>query len=232
MSRINVITGAGSGIGAATAALLRERGEIVIGVDLKGAEIDADLSTPEGRASAVERTLELSEGHIDAVIACAGISMPKPLTVSVNYFGVTEFLDALASTLALSPSPRAVVVSSMATLQPNSPELVEALLSGDEQRAVEIGGALADEGPSQGYLNYPSSKRALSRWVRRECITDRWAGAGIPLNAVAPGTAMILIAHHDPIPLLGQLQQRSGGQMAVEYLTRGPEEWRLRLHRL
>lgn len=51
-------------------------------------------------------------------------------------------------------------------------------------------------------------------------------------DAVAPGTAMILIAHHDPIPLLGQLQQRSGGQMAVEYLTRGPEEWRLRLHRL
>jgi len=51
-------------------------------------------------------------------------------------------------------------------------------------------------------------------------------------DSVAPGTAMILIAHHDPIPLLGQLQQRSGGQMAVEYLTRGPEEWRLRLHRL
>ncbi|MGP5165135.1 hypothetical protein [Arthrobacter rhombi] len=105
MSRTYVITGAGSGIGAATAQLLRERGETVIGVDLKGAEIDADLSTPEGRTSGVERAIDLAEGRIDAVIACAGISMPQPLTVKVNYFGVTEFLDQLAPTLATSESP-------------------------------------------------------------------------------------------------------------------------------
>lgn len=190
MSRTYVITGAGSGIGAATAQLLRERGETVIGVDLKGAEIDADLSTPEGRTSGVERAIDLAEGRIDAVIACAGISMPQPLTVKVNYFGVTEFVDQLAPTLAKSEAPRAVVVSSMASLQPNSRELVEALLSGDEDRAVDIGTALAEAGPEQGYLNYPSSKRALSRWVRRECITERYAGAGIPLNAIAPGTVI------------------------------------------
>ena len=28
---------------------------------------------------------------------------------------------------------------------------------------------------------------ALARWVRRQAITDDWAGAGIALNAVAPG---------------------------------------------
>ncbi|MGP5226791.1 SDR family oxidoreductase [Arthrobacter rhombi] len=215
MSRTYVITGAGSGIGAATAQLLRERGETVIGVDLKGAEIDADLSTPEGRTSGVERAIDLAEGRIDAVIACAGISMPQPLTVKVNYFGVTEFLDQLAPTLATSESPRAVVVSSMASLQPNSPELVEALLSGDEDRAVEIGTALAEAGPEQGYLNYPSSKRALSRWVRRACITERYAGAGIPLNAIAPGTVIspmttellstpegrAMVDQHVPMPL-------------------------------
>ncbi len=39
-----------------------------------------------------------------------------------------------------------------------------------------------------GFLNYSSSKRALSRWVRRESVSEAWAGAGIPLNAVAPGT--------------------------------------------
>lgn len=190
MNRITVITGAGSGIGAATARLLRERGETVIGVDLKGAEIDADLSTPEGRSSAVERAVQLADRHVDAVIACAGIALPQPLTVKVNFFGVTEFLDQLAPVLAESTAPRAVVVSSMASLQPNSPELVDALLAGDEERAVEIGTALAAAGPREGYLNYPSSKRALSRWVRRECITDRYAGAGIPLNAIAPGTVI------------------------------------------
>lgn len=34
---------------------------------------------------------------------------------------------------------------------------------------------------------YPSSKAALAQWLRRECVTPEWAGAGIPLNAVAPG---------------------------------------------
>ena len=34
---------------------------------------------------------------------------------------------------------------------------------------------------------YPSTKRALARWIRRTAPTEPWAGAGIPLNAVAPG---------------------------------------------
>ncbi|ALE93601.1 short-chain dehydrogenase [Arthrobacter alpinus] len=188
--RTYIVTGAGSGIGAATAALLRDRGETVIGVDLRGADVEADLSTSEGRATAAAKAVELAKGNVDAVIACAGISAPIPLTVKVNYFGVTEFLEHLAPTLAKSASPRAAVVSSMASLQPNSPELVDALLLGDEAAAVTIGAALAEKGPAEGYLNYPSSKRALSRWVRRESITPRWAGAGIPLNAVAPGTVV------------------------------------------
>lgn len=187
--RTYVVTGAGSGIGAATAALLRERGEIVVGVDLKGAEVEADLSTAVGRKTAADRALELADGKIDAVIACAGIAAPIPLTVSVNYFGVTEFLEHLAPVLAKSPAPRAAVVSSAATLQTPSAELVDAMLAGDEAKALEIGAALSAQGPA-GYLNYPSSKRALSRWVRRESITERWAGAHIPLNAIAPGTVI------------------------------------------
>lgn len=186
--RTYIVTGAGSGIGASTVTLLRERGENVIGVDLKGAEVAADLSTAAGRKTAADNVIELAGGRIDAVIACAGISAPIPLTVSVNHFGVTEFLEHLAPVLAKSPAPRAAVVSSAASLQSNSGELVDALLSGDEPAALEIGAALAAQGPRTGYLNYPSSKRALSRWIRRESITASWAGAGIPLNAVAPGT--------------------------------------------
>src|SRR5690606_41966940 len=28
---------------------------------------------------------------------------------------------------------------------------------------------------------------ALAQWMRRVCVTPGWAGAGIPLNAIAPG---------------------------------------------
>ncbi|MBS1698207.1 MAG: SDR family NAD(P)-dependent oxidoreductase [Actinobacteria bacterium] len=190
MARTYVITGSASGIGAETARILRERGETVIGVDLRGAEVDADLSTPEGRAAAAAKATELAGGTVDAVIACAGIAAPIAKTMAINYFGVTEFLTALLPALRASDAPRAAVVSSMASLQPNSPELVEAALAGDEAETLRLGEALAAQGPELGYLNYPSSKRALSRWVRRASISEDWAGSGIPLNAVAPGTVV------------------------------------------
>lgn len=46
MTRTFVVTGSASGIGAATADLLRDRGFRVIGVDLRDADVMADLSTP------------------------------------------------------------------------------------------------------------------------------------------------------------------------------------------
>lgn len=51
-------------------------------------------------------------------------------------------------------------------------------------------------------------------------------------DAVPTGGSMILVAPHDPIPLLHQLAERSGGRIAVDYDERGPEAWRLRLTRV
>lgn len=190
MTRTYVVTGAASGIGAATAQTLRDRGNTVIGVDLKGVEVSADLSSAEGRAAAAAQAAELAGGTVDGVIACAGISAPIAATMSINFFGVTEFLTAMLPALRASSAPRAAVVSSMASLQPVSAELVDAALAGDEARALEIAAGLEAQGPEVGYLMYPSSKRGLSRWVRRASISEDWAGSGIPLNAVAPGTVI------------------------------------------
>jgi uncharacterized protein (DUF2249 family) len=51
------------------------------------------------------------------------------------------------------------------------------------------------------------------------------------LDAVAPGRGLVLVAPHDPLPLLAQVEQRSPGAFAIEYLERGPEAWRLRFAR-
>lgn len=51
------------------------------------------------------------------------------------------------------------------------------------------------------------------------------------LGAIKPGGAMILVAPHDPLPLLAQIEQREGDAIRVDYLQRGPDAWRLRLAR-
>jgi uncharacterized protein (DUF2249 family) len=51
------------------------------------------------------------------------------------------------------------------------------------------------------------------------------------LDSVRPGGGLVLVAPHDPLPMLAQLEQRQPGAFAVEYLERGPEAWRLQLTR-
>jgi uncharacterized protein (DUF2249 family) len=48
-------------------------------------------------------------------------------------------------------------------------------------------------------------------------------------NAVPAGGSLVLVAPHDPIPLLEQLAARTDGGLAVSYEERGPQAWRLRL---
>ncbi|MCE3552008.1 DUF2249 domain-containing protein [Pseudonocardia sp. RS11V-5] len=51
------------------------------------------------------------------------------------------------------------------------------------------------------------------------------------LDSVRPGGGLVLIAPHDPLPLLAQVEQRTPGLFAVDYVERGPETWRLRFVR-
>jgi NAD(P)-dependent dehydrogenase (short-subunit alcohol dehydrogenase family) len=179
--RTYVVTGSASGIGAATATLLRDRGAMVIGCDLSGADITADLSTPDGRQLLVDEVTK--HGPIDAVLAVAGGS--KTGLLATNYFGTVATLEGLRPLLAHSEAPRAVAVSSTSSLAPADKRVIQACLDGDEAAAI----AYLDADPSIGGPTggYGIAKRALNRWVRRSATTPEWAGAGIALNAVAPG---------------------------------------------
>jgi NAD(P)-dependent dehydrogenase (short-subunit alcohol dehydrogenase family) len=181
--RTVVVTGSASGIGAATCALLAERGDRVVGVDLHRADVVADLGTREGRAAALDGVGRIAGDAIDAVIACAGHSSdtgtPEQI-VRVNYFGAVATLEGLRPRLAHGAHPRAAVVSSVAALFAADDGLTETCLAGDEERAVATAG-------DDGAAIYSSAKRAVAHWVRRAAPTAAWAGAGIALNAVGPG---------------------------------------------
>lgn len=49
------------------------------------------------------------------------------------------------------------------------------------------------------------------------------------LDSLGPRDGLVLIAGHDPLPLLAQVRSRFGDRFAVTYLDRGPEAWRLQL---
>ena len=185
--RTIAITGSGSGMGAELSARLTAAGDRVIGIDLKNAEVQADLGTPTGRAEAIERVTELSGGALDGLVTLAGLAgfpeRPASLLISVNYFGTVEMLAGLRPLLANGTEPAAVAISSNSTTcQPGLDEaLIASCLEGDEEATR----ALAGEGDS--VPTYPVTKTALAWWVRRHAPTPEWAGAGITLNAVAPG---------------------------------------------
>ena len=186
MSRTYVITGAASGIGQSTAALLKERGHRVVGVDLHDADVTADLTVPSDRERLAEDVAAAAGGPVDAIVAVAGLALPIPATVAVNYFGMVATLENLRPLLKGSPAPRAVGVSSMASIMPTDEALVEAMLADDEAGALARAAVLSDD-EATGGLIYSSTKAAFCRWMRRNAAGDRWAGASIPLNAVAPG---------------------------------------------
>src|SRR5690349_19133593 len=164
-----LVTGGGSGIGAATAALLRERGARVVTVDLEGGDITADVRDPAAIDSAVGRAVEQLGGPADVLVAAAGVYRIQPLTeldaegwddvLHVNLRGVFLTGRAVARRLIEAGAPGAIVnLASTAALEGG----------GDEPSA-----------------HYNASKAGVVALTRQMAI--EWAPHGIRVNCVCPG---------------------------------------------
>jgi NAD(P)-dependent dehydrogenase (short-subunit alcohol dehydrogenase family) len=184
--RTYVVTGAASGIGAAVTDLLRGQGQRVVTVDLRGADVTADLSNHEGREDAVSGVQALTD-VVHGLVPCAGVAgltgVDPALVASVNFFGSIALVTGLRPQLVAAGGASVVLLSSNSvTCQPGwSAEVTAACLRGDE------GGARAAAAELEAVMVYPATKAALAYWARREGVTEEWAGAGIRVNAVAPG---------------------------------------------
>jgi len=225
MDRTYVVTGAASGIGAATTSYLRERGGRVITCDLHHAEVTADLTTKAGRAELVAGVTRLSGGRIDAIAAVAGGGPPQT-SLQLNFFGAVATLEGLRPLLEASPAPRAVAVSSIASFSPTDAVLVEACLSLDERKAITaalefatktapLDKMTAAQGLKLGLELYANAKFALNCWCRRAAVNTEWAGAGIALNVVAPGfidtpAAAYILADPERSAAMGRLVPMRG----------------------
>lgn len=199
-SGVYAVTGSASGMGRALAAKLTADGYRVIGVDLHDAEVIANLSTPQGRSNAAAEVLHRAGGVLDGAVLAAGVG-PRPgpqnvpMILSVNYFGVVELVKAWRPALAAGGGGKVVVVgSNSATTMPMVPRrAIRALLRDDLEAAIRAVRVMRSAAPA---MAYGASKSAVMRWVRRTAVEEGWAGAGVRLNAIAPGAV--------DTPLLGE----------------------------
>jgi NAD(P)-dependent dehydrogenase (short-subunit alcohol dehydrogenase family) len=125
-----LVTGGASGIGAATTALLRERGAVVVTVDLRGGDITADVRDEQSIAAA----FTAAAGHLgappDLVVTAAGIYRIAPAvdTTVAEWNEVLEinlrgtFLTAREAARTMTGGGAIVTIASTAALQPDADE--------------------------------------------------------------------------------------------------------------
>ncbi len=213
------LTGGASGIGASLVEQLRGQGHEIINVDVRDADIIADLSTPEGRQAAVEGVRERAPEGLDGLVPLAGVGgggPPGTLITSLNYFGTVEFVEGLRDLLAKKKGAVVLLCSNSAPMSSPEDRLLASLLEGDEAEALRI-----SEEDDNG-LHDMVGKRALAYWMRRNAMA--YAQDGIRMNAVAPGpidTPMTKPLFDNP-----QMAEIMNGLLAATPLARAgqPEE--------
>lgn len=179
-----VVTGASSGIGAATAALLARQGADVVSVDINrpanavGQFMRADLSD---RAS-IDRLVDELPGGAHGLANIAGLPPTRPAeaVVSVNLVGLKYLTRRLVPKLA--DGAAIVNLASLAGL--GWADAAESIRASEKLDFADVPAFCKAHG-IEGARSYFFSKEALIVWTMQNRWT--WRDRGIRMNAVSPG---------------------------------------------
>jgi NAD(P)-dependent dehydrogenase (short-subunit alcohol dehydrogenase family) len=179
---IYAMTGGATGIGNGIKSQLREQGHQVIVVDIKDADIIADLSTQQGRQQAIDGIRSAAPEGLDGFIPVAGVGpqvSPPSLVAKINYFGSVVVTEGVRDLVAKKRGGIVMICSNSARIMEYDAEYIDALAAGDEDAAC----ARIDQ--LDGQTAYGGSKYAIGCWTRLHA--PAFAAEGVNLNAVAPG---------------------------------------------
>jgi NAD(P)-dependent dehydrogenase (short-subunit alcohol dehydrogenase family) len=179
-----LITGAGSGIGAATARLAADRGHRLILLDLdaeglrataahaggagvQASAIDVDVTDPAALEAAIDRGVS-EQGVPAGAVTCAGIDRG----------GASHELDVATWDRVLNTNLRGTFLTCRTVIR-------HQLAAGRPGALVCISSVLASVATPGGSAAYCASKGGVASLVRSLAI--EYADRGIRINALAPG---------------------------------------------
>lgn len=171
MTGVAVVTGAASGLGAAIAAHLAERGWSVVGLDLRTSDTALPLRVDVTDAAAVGEAVARVErelGPVEGLVTAAGVYEMVP---------VGELTDARWQ--------RVLRVNLLGTVAVCA-AVLPAMVARGRGSVVTISSDLA-LGGSDGDAHYAASKGAIVGLTR--ALALEVADAGVRVNSVAPGAA-------------------------------------------
>lgn len=177
--RVSLVTGAGSGIGAATAAVLADRGDHVVCADLDQARAE---QVAAGLTGAVAVRVDVADeaqvenmvdtaisrfGRLDAVVACAGIEVAVPaLDLDLATFRRVLDVNLVGSFLTARVAARHMI---------------------DRGGSIVLIGSLMSQQALAGSAAYSASKGGVLMLGRALAVD--LAVYGIRINVIGPGVA-------------------------------------------
>lgn len=178
-----VVTGAASGIGAATLAALKAAGHRCLAIDRNPMPGEEFLACDLGDESSIAGCVEAIDSPIDGVAHVAGIAgtAEAAQVLKVNYLGARRFIEMLSPKIAEDGS--VVVVSSLAARRClwDAQRLRAMLALSDWREAL----AALDVANLGGGEAYEIAKRLLLAWLPLAAASG--AARRIRFNAVTPG---------------------------------------------
>ncbi|MGX1881791.1 SDR family NAD(P)-dependent oxidoreductase [Streptomyces sp. NPDC055287] len=218
--KVALVTGAGRGIGAATARLLAARGAQVAVNYHKSAdraqEVVESIARQGGRAVALQGDVTDPDQVGDLVAGVtAELGPVDVLVLNASGLGAHEAAIAPATELAWEDLER-VVTQQLKALFLTTREVLPAMITRGHGSVVAVGAALARR-PAPRFLSLAVAKAGVEAAVRTLALE---AGPhGVRVNAVEPNLILTELAHHIP-----EQQRRAAAERAALRRNGTPED--------